>query len=243
MRIKVEFETENEHLPIDYRRKFLSYLKSAIDEYSHDLYKTLYSGGHNPKSFCFSICFTPKVIIASNEITLHSKRLYATFTTRDTLLGIHLVNALMAYVNKWFPLADSNNKLRALSITKVQERSITANTVQFKILSPIVIRDHDEEEEKDWYLTFEDNGFEEIWKRNLKTELQDTLGRDVSGDIKALVIKPVNLRKTVVRSYGIYIPCTIGSLVLEGEKYLLEYLYKTGCGSKRSMGFGCLDVM
>ncbi|MHB8089626.1 MAG: CRISPR-associated endoribonuclease Cas6, partial [Anaerolineaceae bacterium] len=120
---------------------------------------------------------------------------------------------------------------------------ITDNAVRFKILSPIVIRDHDEKEGKDWYLTFEDEGFEEIWKRNLKTELQNTFGRDVSGDINALRIKPIHLKKTVVKSYGIYIPCTIGSLVLEGEKYLLEYLYKAGAGSKRSMGFGCLDVV
>lgn len=158
-------------------------------------------------------------------------------------MGVHLVNALMVRRNKWFPLADCNNKLKALSITKVQEYPITANAVHFKILSPIVIRDHNKKVGKDWYLTFEDDGFEKIWKRNLKTELQNTFGRDVSGDIEALCIKPIRLKKTVVKSYGIYIPCTIGSLVLEGEKYLLEYLYKAGIGSKRAMGFGCLDVV
>lgn len=243
MRIKIEFETGCEDLPIDYRRKFLSYLKSALEDYNQDLFAALYGEGHSPKSFCFSMYFVPKVIIAKDGITLHSKRFLVWFTTQDVLMGVHLVNALMVRRNKWFPLADCNNKLKALSITKVQEYPITAKAVHFKILSPIVIRDHNKKVGKDWYLTFEDDGFEKIWKRNLKTELQNTFGRDVSGDIEALCIKPIRLKKTVVKSYEIYIPCTIGSLVLEGEKYLLEYLYKAGIGSKRAMGFGCLDVV
>jgi CRISPR-associated endoribonuclease Cas6 len=243
VRIKIEFETRNECLPIDYRRKFLSYLKSAIDEYNHDLYTALYGEGHNPKSFCLSIYFAPKVIISKDEIMLHSKRLHTTVTTRDMLLGIHLVNALMARVNKWFPLADSKNELKALSITKTQEVPITTNVVHFKILSPLVIRDHNEKEGKDWYLTFEDGDFKKVWKRNLTTELQNVFGRDVSSDVESLKIKPVHLKKTVVKSYGIYIPCTIGSLVLEGEIYLLEYLYKAGIGSRRALCFGCVDVV
>lgn len=243
MRIKIEFETECEDLPIDYRRKFISYLKGALADYNEDLFAALYGEGPSSKSFCFSIYFAPEVTIAKDGITLHSKRFHVWFTTLDVLMGVHLANAFMARRNKWFPMADSNNKLRAISITKVREYPITANAVRFKILSPIVIRDHDEIKGRDWYLTFEDEDFEEIWKRNLKTELQKTFGRNVGDDVNALSIKPIHLKKTVIKSYGIYIPCTIGSLVVEGEKYLLEYLYKAGAGSKRAMGFGCLDVV
>ncbi|MDD3654835.1 MAG: CRISPR-associated endoribonuclease Cas6 [Desulfotomaculaceae bacterium] len=241
MRFKIEFETECEELPIDYRRKFLSYLKTAIRDYNQDLFAALY-GGNTPKSFCFSVYFLPEVTVAKDGITLHNKRFHVWFTTQDVLMGVHLINALMVRRNKWFPMADCN-KLKVLSITKVRERHVTGNVVHFKILSPIVIRDHDEKEGKDWYLTFEDDGFEEIWKRNLKSELQNTFGRDVSNDINALRLKPIHLKKTVVKNYGIFIPCTIGSLVMEGEKYLLEYLYKAGVGSRRSMGFGCLDTV
>lgn len=243
MRIKIEFETKSEYFPIDYRRKFISYLKGALEDYDQDVFADLYKDGHSPKQFCFSLYFLPEVAITKDGITLHSKRFLVWFTTTDALTGVHLVNALMARRNKWFPIADCKNKLKALSITKVKEYPITSNAVSFKILSPIVIRDHNEEEKKDWYLTFEDENFEEIWKRNLKTELQNSFGRDVSSDISALCIKPIHLRKMVVRSYGIYIPCTIGSLTIEGEKYLLEYLYKAGLGSKRALGFGCLDVV
>lgn len=243
MRIKIEFETQNDELPIDYRRKFISFIKSTLEDYNQDLYFALYGVGHTPKSFCFGIYFVPNVTIDKEGITLHSKQFNVTFTTIDVLMGVHLVNAFMTRRNKWFPLADSKNKIKAISISKVKEYSISSSSAYFQILSPIIIRDHDESQDKDWYLTYEDGNFEAIWKRNLVTELRSVLGRDVTNDINALQIKPIHLKKTVIRSYGIFIPCTIGSLIIKGENYLLEYLYKAGIGSKRSMGYGCVDVM
>lgn len=242
MRIKIEFETEYENLPIDYRRKFLSYIKRVLQNYDKELFSALYEG-NSPKEFCFSINFLPKVIIEKDFITLRSKRFCVCLTTHNILMGIHLVNAFMACLNRWHSLADCNNKLKAISINKVQERFITSNAVLFKILSPIVIRDHNKKEGKDWYLTFTDDGFKEIWKRNLKTELKNIFGRDVSKDIDELEIIPVDLKKIVVKNYDIFIPCTIGRMVVEGEKYLLEYFYKAGMGSRRSLGFGCLDIV
>lgn len=243
MRIKVEFETQNEKIPVEYRRKFISYLKSAFEEYNQDIFTLLYSRGHIPKSLCFSMYFLPEAKVAKEGVTLHSKRFITRFTTRDVLMGVHLVNALLARHNKWYPLADCDNQLKILKVTKMPEYPITTNAVPFKILSPVVIRDHNEHEGKDWYLTFEDEGFEEVWKRNLKSELHGIFGKDASRDIDALQLKPIQLRKTVILNYGIHLPSTIGSFVMEGEKYLLEYLYKAGWGSKKSLGFGLLDVM
>ena len=243
VRFEVKFETRNDTLPIDYRRKFLSYLKSAVEDYSIDLFKALYGEGHQTKSFCFSIYFIPTVLVTKDEVTLHSRRLQVTFTTQDMLMGIHLVNAFMSRLNKWVPLADCNNELKATSINKVPEAIIPSNTAAFKILSPVVIRDHNDKDGKDWYYTFEDDQFETVWKRNLKSELLNFPGKDVSNDVDALRIRPIDLKKTVVRYYGIMIPCTIGSLIIEGENYLLEHLYKAGMGSRRAMCFGCLDVI
>lgn len=243
MRIKIEFETKFEALPLEYRRKLVSYLKSAFEDYNKDFYAALYENGHVQKSFCFSVYFLPESMVTKDGVFLNSKRFIAWFTTPDILMGIHLVNALLGRYNKWLPMADCGNQLKVLSVTKVQEYPITSNSIPFKILSPIVVRDHDIKQGRDWYLTFEDEEFELVWKRNLNSELQHSFNRDVSSDIDALQIKPVNLRKTVVLHYGVTIPCTLGKFVLVGEKYLLEYLYKAGMGSRRSTGFGCLDVM
>lgn len=242
MRIKIEMETEFEELPIDYRGKFLSYLKSAITDYNLDLFNLLYENGSQIKNFCFSVYFVPDVDIGNDGIRLYSKRLVILITSPDILMGIHLTNAFMPRRYIWFPLGDYNNRLRVLTINKVQEKTIITDNIRFKILSPIVIRDHNREENKDWYYTFEDDGFEAIWKRNLLAELGDRFGRNVDRDIGALQIWPIKIKKTVVKNYGIYLPCTLGSFALGGEKYLLEYIYKAGIGSKRSMGFGCVDI-
>ena len=243
MRFKVEFETEKETLPLDYRRKLISYLKDSLEDYNHEIYKAMYKDGHRPKGFCFGIYFLPEVDIAKGGITLHSKRFIANFSTYDVLVGVHLINAFLLKRGKWTSLADTGNKLKVQKVVKLPEHRINSNTVGFKTLSPIAVRDHDRETSKDWYLTFEDEGFEEIWKRNMITEMQGALGRDVSSDVKEMKFKPIKLKKTVVLNYDIYIPSTIGSFVIEGEKYLLDYIYKAGMGSRRALSFGCLDVL
>lgn len=243
MRIKVDFETENPELPIEYRRKFLSYLKGTIQDYNLELFDAMYGGGNSTKSFCSSVYFLPEVIIEKEGITLNSKRFTVRFTTPDVFMGVHLINAFMARRNKWFSLADYDNKLKVVSICKLEEQKINGNTAMVKILSPIIVRDHSEETGKDWYLVFGDEDFERVLKRNLKAEVKTVFGRDVSSDIDALKIIPVNLKKTVVKNYGIFIPCTIGSMAIEGETYLLEYLYKAGIGSRRSMAFGYIEVI
>jgi len=243
MRIKVEFETKSEVFPLEYRRKFVSFLKSAFEDYNKDVYTALYQSGHAPKSFCFSIYFLPEAAVSKEGVVLNSKRFIAWFTTPDIFMGVHLINALLGRSNKWFPLADHGNQLKVLSVTKAREYPISSNTVAFKILSPVIVRDHDRGGERDWYLTLDDGEFESVWKRNFKSELQHSFNRDVSYDIDALQIKPINLKKTVVLHYGVNIPCTLGKFVVEGEKYLLEYLYKAGMGSRRALGFGCLEIM
>lgn len=243
MRIKIEFQTKNEVIPLEYRRAFISYLKSSFQEYNEDLYFALYEKRHSQKPFCFSIYFFPEVIINKEGVSLYSKRFIVWFTTYDVMMGVHLINAFMNRYNKWRPLTNGGNSLKVTSITKIPEQQIRDTEVAFKIYSPVVIRDHDQVTGRDWYLTYEDDGFEVTWKRNLKTELKNVLGRDVVKDVDALRMTPLQLEKTVVLNYGIYIPSTLGSFVLEGERYLLEYLYQAGMGSKRNLGFGLLDIL
>lgn len=243
MRIKVEFETKGEALPLEYRRAFISYLKSSFQEYSEDIFFELYEKGHSQKSFCSSIYFVPDVVIDKEGVILNSKRFIVWFTTTDILMGVHLINTFMKRNNKWRPLANTGNSLKVISITKIPEQQILGNAAVFKICSPVVIRDHDQATGRDWYLTFEDAEFEATWKRNLKTELRNVLGRDVSKDVDNLKLTPLQFKKIVVLNYGIFIPATLGSFVLEGEKYLLEYLYRAGMGSKRNLSFGFLELL
>ena len=50
-------------------------------------------------------------------------------------------------------------------------------------------------------------------------------------------------RKTVVSFKNILINSSIGEYILEGNSELLNILYKTGIGSRRSEGFGMFEVI
>ena len=110
-------------------------------------------------------------------------------------------------------------------------------------MSPIVIRDHNRETGKDWFYTFEDELAAEILKRNLITELQGKFSRDISYDIKQLKINFIRMRKVIVKNYELKIPCSLGVFSMEGEQYLLQYLYQRGIGSKRGLSFGYLELI
>ena len=142
---------------------------------------------------------------------------------------------------KWYKPSDEN-ALRVITINQQNEKIITQRKAVFNTLSPIVIRDHNRETGKDWFYTFEDELARRI-KRNLITELEGKFPRDISYDIKQLKINFLRMRKVIVKNYELKIPCSLGVFSMEGEQYLLQYLYQRGIGSKRGLSFGYVDLI
>ena len=72
--------------------------------------------------------------------------------------------------------------------------------------------------------------------------IKDLKLNGVNSNIK---LKPYNnlARKTVVSFKNILINSSIGEYILEGDSELLNILYKTGIGSRRSEGFGMFEVI
>ena len=56
-------------------------------------------------------------------------------------------------------------------------------------------------------------------------------------------IKPIKAKKIIIKFYEKYIECSTGTFELSGNKELLEYLYKSGMGSKHSAGFGMFQII
>lgn len=242
MRLFINCELENEYLPIDYRRKVLSFFKHSVSNYDKKLYELMYGKGNNEqKDFCFSVYF-PDAQISSEGINIKNNKAVINLSTYNLELGINLYNSLVKQQWKYYELS-TYNKIRITNITLKKENVIKRNSVKFRTLSPIVIRDHNKENGKDWYFTFEDNNYEKILKRNLKSELPKTFGQEVEEHIENLKITNINMKKIIVKSYDINVACSIGSFILEGEQYLLNYFYKAGLGSKKSLGFSLLDIV
>lgn len=243
MRFHFVCELENNTLNIDYRRKIVSYLKFCIEKSNKDFFEEVYGKGKNAnKEFTMSVYFVPETIIGKDDICVNSKKIIINFSTPDIYTGIQIYNAISAQKFNWYRLSKENS-LRVIKIANEKEKIITQGKAVFSTLSPIVIRDHNKETGKDWFYTFENGAAVEILKRNLKTELEGKFSRDISHDINMLKIDFIKMNKVIVKSYELKIQASLGVLSVEGEQYLLQYLYQRGLGSKRGLCFGMLELI
>ena len=206
-------------------------------------YQELYGNGkNNNKDFAISVYFVPETQFCKDYILIKSKRMVLNLCTTDSCLGIEMYNALCSQKYVWYKFSDKN-EIKLVNIHSEKEKIITGRKATFNTLSPIVVRDHDRDTGKDWFYTFEDDIAESILKRNLKGELERKFDRDISYDIEKLQIIPVKMKKVVVRCYEMKIASSLGVLIMEGEPYLLQYLYQRGLGGKRSLCFGYLELI
>lgn len=243
MRLHFTMELKDENIPIDYRRKFISYLKSCLEKGDPKFYQELYGKGKNiNKDFTMAAYFVPETQFFNDYIAVKSKKIILNLSTPDTYLGVQFYNALCNEKYKWHSLSE-DNAIRLIEIHTEREKLITQNKAVFRTLSPIVIRDHDQDTRKDWFYTFEDKEAVSVLKRNLKRELDGKFNRDISQDIEQLKIEFLKMKKVVVKSYEMKIPCSLGVFMMEGEPYLLQYLYLRGVGSKRSLLFSYLELL
>ncbi len=184
MRFHFTFELENEKMDMDYRRKILSFLKYSIEKSDKEFYEKIYSKGQNVnKDFVMSVFFVPDTKISKDSICVKSKKMIINFSTPDSYTGIQIYNAMCRQKFIWYRLSDGN-ALRVVDINAEKEKLITQDKAVFKLLSPLVIRDHDRNTGKDWFYTFEDSAALDIIKRNMQKEFEGKFSRDISYEKK-----------------------------------------------------------
>ena len=156
--------------------------------------------------------------------------------------GLIFYAAFLEAKNKVFPLPEGNAMtLQAVYMKK--EHHITSNKVLFKTVvgGGLVVREHNEETNKDHFYSFDEEGFMRVLEMVLRNELvhakfPEYLINEVSVDV-------ISCKKILVKQYGIYVDANVGMFQVEGHPDILNYLYQAGMGSKRSMGYGLLDVV
>lgn len=240
MRLEVIFEVDGNKISSDYRRKFISFIKGTIKEADNTLFSKIYTNT-NLKPYTFAVNLG-KVNFIDDHILLTSSKIKLNLSINDRSLGLKFFNTVLDNVGNEFKLSE-DVCMRLCKVIVLNEKFINDNKIIFKILSPIVVRDHNKNKNIDWYYCFKDKEFTKKLKRNLKGQLIKKSNLKLEEDIDDLVIENVSLKKTVVSNYGIKFPVTIGSFAITGEKYLLEKFYREGLGSKKSSGFGMLDIV
>ena len=237
MRYKLFFDLENENISIQYRKSILSFIKKSLQEYDNEKLKLFYKEKDNIiKPYTFAIFFRNS-IFSGEKIIVNSKTMEMNFSTNDYETGVILYNAFNHQRNKKFNL--NQNSMSLKNITLLPEKEIVENEVKIKFLSPLVVRQR--ENNKDYYYSFNDDNFVNTLRNNIKNQL--SISNIPLSYVDEFDIEPIKAKKTVIKFYEKQIEVSLGMYKIHGNPELLNYLYKTGIGSKHSSGFGMFDII
>lgn len=237
MRFEILCKLDNKEVSVDYNRKILHCIKTVLQKYNDGIYKEYYESGAREKDYSFSV-YLPIEKIENEVIYLNNNILKITISFLNMLEAVHFYNAFIKGKGKKISFGEENN-LKIISINKVQEKEIQSETVIFKTMSPVLIREKLDGNKSWYYLLTEKKGME-VLKTNLKHTLS---GKFLEEDIENLEIVPIQIKKTIVSFYDIKFQSSKGTFFIRGNKKILEYFYKAGFGSKKSAGFGLLDIL
>lgn len=240
MRLLLFFSLDKAEMPLDNRRVILSFIKHAISEYDKDFFEEIY-GTKEAKSYTFSIRL-PRPQFLKEKIVLSEPEFTMCFSCADMKYSMVFYNALLKQRNADYPLP-GGNFCHLKKIVLLPEKRIMSDTVNIKMLSPIVIRIHDREKygNKDRYIDCTSEDFPEQLRDTVEYQLRCmNIDESMASDFS---VRCIDARKTVLFGYRRKINATIGILQLKGNPLLLNLLYQAGIGSQRSLGMGNFEVI
>ena len=239
MKILLKIVTEIPKLPIDYRRVFLSFFKKALSSVADGKYYEKYYFNDNRRPFTFAVNL-PSATFSKSCIVLGKNEVELTFSTSDSLAGFVFMSAFLAQKDKPFN-APLGNTLTLKKVLTLPERTVESNRALIRMYSPLCLREHDKEKNKDIYYSVASKDFDSKSKQILKEQLMSEGFSENLAD--SVEIIPVDCKKTVVIHYNTYIECSLGNFVLNGDKSVINYLLKSGIGSRKSAGFGFAQLV
>jgi len=239
MRIEVQFLVTNKEFPLDYRRIFISFLKDCISNCNKGGYMEKYYEPGREKEYSFAIFFE-KPKFSKERIEMESEKVKMVFSTSDKLTGFIFYSAFLDNKNKRFPL-ENGNEMTLVRVNEVKQQKVESRHVLFQTASPLCIRWHNPKTNQDYYYSYSNEEFKEVFLHVVKTQL---VHAGFSAEyLQGLNIEPISCKKVIVKHYNCNIECTLGKILLEGKQAVLQYLLNAGCGSRKSSGFGMLELI
>ncbi|SHH57790.1 CRISPR-associated endoribonuclease Cas6 [Thermosipho atlanticus] len=235
MRLKLMFKVNSKIIPLDYRRMFISFFKYSLGNYDKEVLEKYYKK-KDPilKDFTFSV-FMKNCEFHKNFIQLETNFINLFFSTYSYETLIYFYNAFVNMISHEFNYKET--RLELYNILKIPSKNIESNLITVKTLSPILIRNHTRQ--SDEYLYFSEEGAIDILKKNTHYQLKKIFVMDNSEfDIEIL-----KLKKVTVMNYNKKLRANLGIFRIKSEKKVLEFLYRSGIGSKRSSGFGMIEIL
>lgn len=230
--IKLSFKLENNSLPNNINKVFASYLKSCLEHYDISMYKMLFETTNVKKyTFCTKM---NSIKYENNRILLADTSLSVEVSDCDLSELFSMYNVFLKVYKEHKPFSMNGNSMILERVRIVPLRFNEDNEALIKMESPLVIRDISQE--KELYLSVEDNSFEEKLNENVNLLLKTFKQESVS-------IKVVKAKKTVVHLYRHKASATLGYLKIEGNPNSIYTLLQCGIGSRRSIGMGKFHIV
>lgn len=233
------FQLKKPELDMEYRRAILSVLKNSFQQAAAGVYEKFYGDGVPMKPFTFGV-FLPYPKFKDNTIYLSSTEITLNFSTYFSELGIYFYNSLIGGKRRFVPYPLPGDNAMTLSRVSLQkERQVKASTAVFKTLSPFLVRLHHKEDNADEYLTRANELFVPQMEEHIRVMVEVLLGRK-----ERVEFTPVLLSDGIpIKHYGLFVDGTTGVFKLTGHPEILDFIYKVGIGSRRSEGFGLLELV
>lgn len=236
MKYVLKFSLKKSVFKQDYRRTIISFLKNALNEYEDgEFFEEMYDSGAKQKNFVWSIrLIKPK--FKGEIIQLGESFFEMTFRFFDMETAVVYYTALLNQKGKEFNIG-LDNKMVLEKLRLIREEPIVGNYAEFKVLSPICLKQHDKETNKDRYVTIDNDDFAMEFKRKLLEDMPE-----FEEKIQELAYDFSKLKVVMVKAFDLTVPATIGRFRVKGDEELLNKIKNRGVGSKRNAGFGLLEV-
>ena len=239
MRFAVELLLENDTFPKEVNRSTMHIIKTYIEKNQPQVYKNLYDDNEQ-KDFGFSVYLGGDVEFLWETVLIPDKRIIINFTTNDYMIGIGIYNSFVQSKNQSMKAYD--NKITINRIWLTEEKQIIKNEAVFYTKSPIIVREHGDNNQKTYYHDLSTEIGQEVFLSNLKYQIKDKFKDIKEKELNDISIEILNNKIIRVKHYDIVIDSNNCTFKITGSNYILNYIYLAGSGSRRNQGFGYLEL-
>ncbi|WP_310604840.1 CRISPR-associated endoribonuclease Cas6 [Anaerosporobacter sp.] len=239
MKFSLEFSLKENTIQSEYRRVVMHFIKTCLGDVNEGKYYNDFYGEPKSKNFTFAVFFSePKFI--KDEIKLANNQVKVLISIADKMESYILYSSFLEKKHSKVML-EHNNYMILDKVTKLAEQEVHNSSMLVKMNSPLLVRNHDKQENRDWYYDFQQEEFEEQLEKNLRFQLtEEGFSEEL---MEGLRIQPIKCRKVIVRHYGCKFAGNIGNFLVEGNPIVLNYLLKAGAASRHSEGFGMMELL
>lgn len=236
MNLKIVFGGKNINLPLSHKHDVQGLIYRAV-EHSDEFCSFLHDEGYKGGNGVFRL-FTFGELEGLHRRQNRSIVFPEGFELEIRSVDDQFISDLADYFYPQSRHMLLSNEISVIART-VSETRIESTEIRARTISPIIAKR--KASKKTVYFSPSDPEFSEIINSNFKAKYQACYGKEPEGSIE--IIAADNLRKIVTGYKGFWINAFFCDITLCGKPEHLEFIYKTGLGSKNSQGFGMLSII